>query len=69
VGLAAIAASIDQLAADVRAHSGRPEHTRQVAEIWLMVASLDSELARCIGRYQAVPGATTDGTADGGSLP
>jgi hypothetical protein len=69
VGLAAIATAIDQLAADVRAHSGKPEHTRKVAEIWLMLASLDSELARCIERYQTAPGATTDSTADGGSLP
>ena len=50
--VAAIAAAIDQLAVDVRTHSGRPEHMKRVAEVWLMVASLDPELARCTERYQ-----------------
>ena len=73
MAIASIAAAIDQLAADVRGHSGRPEHTRRVAEIWLMVASLDPELTRCIERYET-PAATAtsaaaEGTADGGSLP
>jgi hypothetical protein len=72
-GVAAIAAAIDQLAAEVRAHSGRPEHTKRVAEVWLMVASLDPELARCTERYQTpapvTPDAAAAGTADGGILP
>jgi L-asparaginase II len=59
-GVAAIAATIDQLAADVRSHSGSPEQTRRVAEIWLMVATLDPELARCIERYQT-PASTDQG--------
>jgi hypothetical protein len=71
-GVAVIAAAIDQLTAEVRANSGRPEHTKRVAEIWRMVASLDAGLARCVERYQTPPGAqdpATAGTADGGSPP
>jgi hypothetical protein len=72
-GVAAIAVAIDQLAAEVRAHSGRPEHTKRVAEVWGMVASLDPELTRCIERYATpappMPGAATAGTADGGTSP
>jgi hypothetical protein len=68
-----IAAAIDQLEADVRARSGRPEHTARVAEIWLMVASLDPELARRTERYgtqaSAAHDATTDSTADAGGIP
>jgi len=51
-GVAAIAAAIDQLEAEVRARSGQPQPMAQVAEVWLMVAALDPELARCIERYQ-----------------
>jgi hypothetical protein len=72
-GIAAIAVAIDQLTAEVRANSGRPEHMKRVAEIWRMLASIDSDLARCIERYQTpAPGAqsaATAGTADGDSLP
>lgn len=70
-GVAAIAVAIDQLTADVRTHSGRPEHTARVAELWLMVASLDPELARRVERYgtpaTVVPSAAAAGTADAGS--
>jgi hypothetical protein len=67
-GIHQVAVAIDQLAAAVRTRSGSPEHMARVAEIWLMVASLDPELARCAERYGAI-GMPTAGAADGGSLP
>jgi len=71
--LAAIAVAIDQLAAEVRGDSGRPEHTKRIAEIWHVVAALDPELARSIERYSTpapvTPGSATAGTADGASYP
>lgn len=58
-----ITAAIDQLAQDVRADSGSPEHTARLADIWLMIAAIDPDLARVIQRY-----AEPAGPADGADL-
>jgi hypothetical protein len=70
-GVAAIAAAIDRLTAEVRGNPGSTQHTQRVAEIWLMMASLDPGLARSIERYETPTIAalgTAEGKADGPGL-
>jgi hypothetical protein len=62
VTLDSIAAALDQLASDVRAKSGSPEHSARLAEIWLMVTEQDPEVTRLVGQY--MDSATTQGGTD-----
>jgi hypothetical protein len=56
-----VASAIDQLASDVLARSGSPEHAARVADIWLMITVLDPEIARLTRRYME-PSAPADGS-------
>lgn len=59
-GVDRVAEAIDQLETELRAHSGAPEMSARVADIWLMVTALDPALSRLVSRYTA-PGNPADG--------
>jgi hypothetical protein len=60
-----IITAIDQLASDVQASAGDPEHASaqhaaRIAEIWRMVVSLDPDVAKRVSGYTTLAGAADD---------